>query len=306
MRILAGRRRLFLMVPAVVTLALVFTGGRAMASGHDSPVVSYMATHGVAMAATESDLLNADEPPSYVIPGQTFGVSEAEGPDSGSDPYMVQDAYFEMSCYDADYNHYSNNTPTLPAYTVPPDPQTSPVVTTMPTYFVQDTVTVPAGCGTSNGSLDIGTPDGSVLYCETTPGYWGGTNTCGGSIYVHVVANPANLPAVPAPLPTSGTVTLYTIVSDAQWQGIQSSGHFSQSANPGVYFYNDISSADSAYNLYKDTYGAGYRIIQTSIGADTLAVDASGSGFIDNAFNLAYYYVGTSALPLFGDFFPIE
>lgn len=112
-----------------------------------------------------------------------------------------------------------------------------------------DTVTVPSGCGTSTGALS-GEPDSQLIYCETTPGYWGSTNHCGGSVYISVVSDSSELPSVPAALSSSGTITLYTVVSSSQWSSIQSTGHFSESSNAGVYFYNDISSADSAYGQW--------------------------------------------------------
>lgn len=285
-------------MPTLAIFAVAFSSAQALASQSTEPVVEWITPEGVASQATQSQLLAGDQPAGYVVPGQTFTALEAEGPDGGSTAYTAEDAYFEVACYNSDYGFYRYDTPTLPSYTVPADPQDPPLIDTMPTEFVTDTVTVPSGCGTSTGALSGG-PDGQLIYCETTPGYWGSTNTCGGSVYISVVSDSSELPSVPAALSSSGTITLYTVVSSSQWSSIQSTGHFSESSNAGVYFYNDISSADSAYNLYAATYGAGYRIVQASIGADSLVVEDN--GFIENIEGMAYYYIASNIVPLFSD-----
>jgi hypothetical protein len=288
-------RRALVAVPVMAGLLTIFLSATpASASNVTIPVVDWMAPLGVYGAATESEILSSDEPAGYVVGKQAFSVEEAEGPDGGSTAYTVKDSYFELTCSNASGGLVKYRTKKFPGYTVPADPQEGILEDLNPTYYVTGTVRAPAKCGTPTGLL-AGVPDATVWYCETTPGYWRSVNHCGGSVLVSIVSKSKDLPSAPGFPSTSGTDTLYAVVSDSELQSIESTGQFSESASPGVYFYNSLNDADQVYGLY----GAGYGIVQATAEGGSLGVQSV--GYIQGLTDVAFDYIASNSLSVFYD-----
>lgn len=289
-RILRGKVFAILASPVLLAFCISPQSAHAEESSHPTfPAVIWETPLNSVGVASQSDILHDNPPVQYAVAGQSLKMEEAEGPDGGGTAYNVQNAYYRLDCVEV---HSSTQTAMLPDYTVPPDPQIGTLNTDLnPTYWDTDVVKVPTTCGTPSG-LYAGGPVGNVYYCETTPGYYGSKNWCGGSTPVNIVLNASDLPPSPGPPGGSGTITLYTILPSSDQI---TNGRFPISTNQGQYFYNTFTSLEQAYNLY----GSGYTMYEASINAGSLGIGST--GYVEGLNDVVFDFVTGSSMGSFYD-----